>query len=207
MTSWFFSSPLFLINQATLDTLFAIVPIIYIFFVPAITMNLISREKDNGTIESLTTFPLSDTEIIVGKLLSSIALIGVGLLFTFVHLITISYLGQNVDFGGVFCGYFGLLLMGAAYSAIGIFSSTLSSNQIVAFIIALLIVSILYIIKFILFFLPSSLAEFFQFIGSDYHFSNISRGIIDSRDLIYFGSLIAIFLKLAVVMMESRKWK
>lgn len=207
ISSWFFTSPLFLINQATMDTLFGIVPIVFVFFIPAITMNLISRERDNGTIESLTTFPLTDTEIIAGKFLSSITLMGVGLLFTLIHFFTIAVLGQNVDFGAIVCGYLGLFLMGAAYSAIGIFSSTLSNNQIIAFIIALLIIFFLFILKFILFFLPGSMGELFQYISSDYHFSNLSRGIIDSRNIIYFGSLIAIFLKLAIVIMESRKWK
>ncbi len=207
ISGWFFSSPLFLINQASLDTLFNIIPIVFVFFIPAITMNLISREKDNGTIESLTTFPLSDIEIIAGKFLASVALILIGLTFTLVHFLTISLLGQNVDYGAIFCGYLGILLMGAAYSAVGIFSSTLSNNQIIAFIIALLIIFFLFIIQFILFFLPSSMAEFFQFISTDYHFSNLARGIIDSRDIIYFGSLIAVFLKLATVIMETRKWK
>jgi len=207
ISSWFFASPIFLINQSSMTTLFSIVPIVFIFFVPAITMNLVSREKDNGTIETLTTFPLSDTEIIIGKFISSVVLMGVGLLFTLVHFLTIAILGQNVDYGSIFCGYLGLFLMGAAYSAIGIFSSTLSNNQIIAFIIALLIIFFLFIIKFILFFLPGSMGEFFQYISSDYHFSNMARGIIDTRNLIYFGSLIVIFITLATTMMESKNWK
>ena len=207
ISSWFFTSPLFLINQATMDTLFSIVPIVFVFFIPAITMNLISREKDNGTIESLTTFPLTDAEIITGKFISSVALMAIGLAFTLIHFFTIAIIGQNVDFGAILCGYIGLFLMGAAYSAIGIFASTLSNNQIIAFIIALLIVFVLFILQFILFFLPENLGELFQYLSSDYHFSNMARGIIDSRNLIYFGSLMAIFLKLAIVIMESRKWK
>ncbi|MCL1827207.1 MAG: ABC transporter permease subunit [Candidatus Cloacimonetes bacterium] len=207
ISSWFFASPIFLINQSTMNTLFSIVPIVYIFFIPAITMNLISREKDSGTIETLTTFPLSDKEIIIGKFISSVVLLSMGLLLTIVHFLTITILGQNVDYGSIFCGYIGLFLMGAAYSAIGIFSSTLSNNQIIAFIISLLIIFFLFIVKFILFFLPGSMGEFFQYISSDYHFSNMSRGIIDSRNLIYFGSLITVFLTLAITMMESKNWK
>ena len=206
ISSWFFTSPLFLINQATMDTLFNIVPIVFVFFIPAITMNLISREKDNGTIESLTTFPLTDAEIITGKFVSSVILMAVGLVFTLIHFFTVAIIGQNVDFGAILCGYIGLFLMGAAYSAIGIFASTLSNNQIIAFIIALLIVFVLFILQFILFFLPESMGGFFQYLSSDYHFSNMARGIIDSRNLIYFGSIMAIFLKLAIVIMESRKW-
>ena len=207
ISSWFFASPLFLINQAVMDSLFNIIPIVFVFFIPAITMNLISREKDNGTIECLTTFPLTDQEIVIGKFISSLVLIGIGLLVSMIHFLTIVILGENVDFGASICGYLGLFLMGAAYSAIGIFSSTLSSNQIIAFIIALLIIFFLFILQFILFFLPQGMGAFFQYISSDHHFSNMARGIIDSRNLIYFGSIIAVFLKLAIVVMESRKWR
>jgi ABC-2 type transport system permease protein len=170
-------------------------------------MNLISREKDNGTIEILTTFPLTDTEIIAGKFLASVMLLTIGLLFTMIHFITIAILGTNVDYGAIFCGYLGLFLMGSAYSAIGLFASALSNNQIIAFIIALLIVFILFILQFILFFLPEGMGGFFQYISSDYHFQNMGRGIIDTRNIIYFGSLIAIFLKLAVVIMDARRWR
>jgi ABC-2 type transport system permease protein len=207
ISSWFFTSPLFLINQAVMDTLFNIVPIVFVFFIPAITMNLISREKDSGTIESLATFPLTETDIVAGKYISSVMLMTIGLLFTLIHFFTIAILGQNVDYGAILCGYFGLFMMGAAYSAIGIFASTLSNNQIISFIIALLIVFFLFILQFILFFMPEGLGEFFQYISSDYHFSNMARGIIDSRNLIYFISIAAIFLKLATVVLETRKWK
>ena len=207
IAAWFFQSPLFLINQAVMDTLFNIVPMIFLFFIPAVTMGLISREKDNGTIESLTTFPLTDSEIVIGKFLSSIALMGMALLFTLIHFLTIIILGENVDVGAIICGYLGLFFLGAALCAIGIFASTLSNNQIIAFMISFLIVFFLYIIRFILFFLPSGMSEFFQYISSDFHFSNMARGLIDSRNLIYFGSIIAVFLKLAIFILESRKWK
>jgi len=207
ISGYFFTDTLFLINQAIMTALFNIVPIVFVFFIPAITMNLISREKDSGTIESLTTLPLTDQDIIIGKFISSVALMGIGLAFTLVHFLTITILGQNVDFGAIICGYLGLFLMGAAYSAIGIFASTLSNNQIIAFIIALLIVFFLFIIEIILPLLPSAMGDFFNYISSGFHFSSMSRGVIDSRNLIYFGSIITIFLKLAMVVMESRKWK
>jgi ABC-2 type transport system permease protein len=207
ISSWFFTSPFFLVNQSVMDSLFGIVPIVFVFFIPAITMNLISREKDSGTIESLTTFPLTDQEIVFGKFISSVMLLSIGLVFTLIHFLTVIILGTNVDFGGIIVGYLGLFLMGAAYSAIGIFSSTLSNNQIIAFIIALLIIFFLFILRFILFFLPTGMGEFFQYLSSDHHFSNMARGIIDSRNLVYFGSIIALFLKMAIVVMESRKWR
>ena len=207
LTGYFFQVSLFLINQATLDEIFRYIPMIYIFFVPAITMSLISKEKDNGTIETLTTFPISDTEIVIGKFLSSLVLIVIGLLFTLIHFFTIVILGENVDMGGIFCAYLGLILMGGAYSAIGVFTSTLSNNQIIAFIISFFIVFFLFIVQSLLFFLPAGMASFFQNISSVYHFQNMGRGIIDSRNIIYFASIIAIFLKLAVTILESRKWR
>lgn len=207
ISSWFFSSPLFLIGSASLRTLFNIIPIVYIFFVPAITMGLISKEKYTGTIEILTTCPISDGEIVWGKFIGSITIIFAGLAFTLVHLFTIMIIGENLDYGAILGGYLGLLMMGAAYSAIGIFASSLTDNQIIAFIIGLLIVFILFIVQSTLMFLPSSIANFFRYISSGYHFSNLMKGIIDSRDIIYFFSIILIFMKLSVVTLESRKWK
>jgi ABC-2 type transport system permease protein len=199
---------LFLINQATLNVLFAYVPWIYVFLIPAITMSLISREKDNGTIESLTTFPLSDTDIVAGKFLSAVMFMSIGLLCTMVHFVTIAIIGQNVDYGAILCGYIGLFLMGASYSAIGVFASTLSSNQIVAFIVSLLIVLFLSILNAeMLMFLPDAMRSFLHYISSHWHFSNMARGIIDTRNLIYFVSLIVIFLRLAIFVMGVRRWK
>ncbi len=207
ISGWFFTSPLFLNNQADLRSLFGIIPIVFLFFIPAITMGLISREKNSGTIELLTTFPIKDSEIVMGKFWSSLGLIVVGLLFTLVHLITIMILGKNIDYGAIFCGYLGLILLGAVYSAIGIFSSSLTNNQIVAFIISFFIVFVLFILQYSLFFLPSYIVGFFQYLSIGYHFSNISRGVIDTRNLVYFISLIVLFLRFSVVALESRKWK
>lgn len=204
---WFFASPLFLSNTSDLRSLFGIVPIIYLFFIPAVTMNLISREKNTGTLETITTFPITETQIIMGKFWASLSLISIGLLFTLIHLITIMLLGTNIDYGAIFCGYIGLILLGALYSSIGLFTSSLSNNPIVAFIISFFIVFFLFIIQFSLIFIPSFLAGFFQYISSGYHFDNISRGVIDTRNLIYFISGTALFLKLSITLLETRKWK
>jgi ABC-2 type transport system permease protein len=202
---WFFASPLFIRNQAELRSLFSIVPIIYIFFVPAITMGLIAREKNNGTIEQLTTFPLDNHSIIMGKFWASLALITVGLVFTLVHFFTIVTLGSNLDYGAIFCGYLGLILLGGVYSSIGIFTSSLTSNQIVASIIAFCIIFALYMIEFVLVFLPASLAEIMQYISTGYHFQNLARGVIDSRNVIYYLSLIVLFLRMATIALQARK--
>lgn len=204
---WFFANPLFLNNQAELRSLFGIIPMIFLFFVPAITMGLVAKEKNNGTFETLTTFPLKDSQIILGKFWASLALVGIGLLFTLVHFITIAALGSNVDFGAIICGYLGLILLGGVYSAIGIFTSSVTSNQIVSFIISFFIIFFLYLLQFSLFFVPPFLAGIFQYLSVGYHFSNFTRGVIDTRNVIYFVSAIILFLRLSVVVLESRKWK
>ena len=207
LSGWFFASPLFINNQANLRTLFGIIPLFYLFFVPAITMGLLSREKNTGTMELLATLPIKDSQIIMGKFWASVILIGVGLLLTLVHFITIVLLGTNVDFGAIFCGYIGLLFLGAVYSSIGIFASSITSNQIVSLIISFFIIFFFFIIKFFLFFVPDFMVGIFQFLSIDYHFSNIARGVIDTRNIIYFISLIVLFLKLAQTSLENRNWK
>ena len=207
LSGWFFASPLFINNQANLRTLFGIIPLLFLFFVPAITMGLISREKNTGTIELLATLPIKDSQIIMGKFWASVSLIGIGLLFTLIHFVTIVILGTNIDFGTIFCGYIGLLFLGAVYSSIGIFASSITSNQIVSLIISFFIIFFFFVIKFFLFFVPDFMVGIFQFISIDYHFSNIARGVIDTRNIIYFVSLIVLFLKLAQISLENRNWK
>ncbi|MCF7858322.1 MAG: ABC transporter permease subunit [Candidatus Cloacimonetes bacterium] len=207
LSGWFFASPLFINNQANLRSLFGIIPLLYLFFIPAITMGLISREKNSGTIELLATLPIKDEQIIMGKFWASLLLIGIGLLFTLIHLITIVILGTNVDYGSLFCGYLGLLLLGAVYSSIGIFASSISSNQIVSLIISFFIILFFFVIKYFLIFVPDFLVGLFQYISIDYHLSNITRGVIDTRNIIYFISLTLLFLKLAQTALENRNWK
>jgi ABC-2 type transport system permease protein len=205
ITGWFFSTNLFLVNQATLRAAFGIIPIIFIFFVPAITMRLISEEKKSGTIELLVTMPIKDYEIIIGKFLSALSLVAIALLFTFTYVLTIALLG-NADAGPIIGGYLGLLLMSGAYLALGLFASSLTQNQIVAFIIAIAIIFVLFMLDKILFFVPAGLATIFEYLSIDYHFNNIARGVIDSRDVIYYLSLIALGLTLASHMITRRKW-
>lgn len=207
LSGWFFTSPLFINNQANLSSLFNIIPILFLFFVPAITMSTIAKEKNSGTIEIITTLPLRDSEIIMGKFWASLGLVVVGLLFTLVHFITIVILGSNIDFGAIATGYFGMILLSAVYVSIGIFASSLTSNQIVAFIISFFICFFFFILDYSLMFIPSSLVGIFQFLSVNYHLSNITKGVIDTRNLIYFLSLTIFFLRLSILIMESRKWK
>lgn len=206
ITGWFFSNTLFLRNQANMRILFDLIPIFFIPFIPAITMGFISKEKNSGTIELLTTFPINSKDIVIGKFLTSLALIAITLSFTVINLITIALLG-NVDFGPVIGGYIGLLFLGAAYSAIGVFGSSLTDNQIASFIISLGIIFFLFMLDKVTMFVPDFLAGIFNYLSIDYHFNNITKGVIDTRDIIYFLSIIVLFLTLTTHIVESRKWK
>ncbi|OQY37441.1 MAG: hypothetical protein B6226_05155 [Candidatus Cloacimonetes bacterium 4572_65] len=205
ITGWFFSNPLFLINQSDVRTLFSIIPIIYLIFIPAITMGLVSKENNSGTIELLSTMPVKSSDIVIGKFVAGLGLIKIGLLLTIIHPITIMLIGTNVDVGSIVTGYIGLLLLAAAYTAIGVFASCLTKNQIIAFIISFVIVFFFYILDYALIFTPPALTGMFQYISVNYHLSNISRGVIDSRNLIYFGSIIFIFLKFAATTLDLKK--
>jgi len=202
---WFHTSNLFLANVATLRLMFELVPLVFLFVVPAITMKLISEEKKSGTIELLTTKPLHDSEIVLGKFLAAWALIGVALLLTLVYYLTITSIG-TIDNGPVIGGYFGLLLTAGVYVAIGLFASSLTENQVIAFIVGFVFVFALFMLDKILIYLPASLAGSIEFLGIDYHFSNMARGVIDSRDLIYFMSLLGFMLYLTVLSLGRRRW-
>jgi len=202
---WFFTSNLFLANVASLRIVFELVPLIYLFFVPAVTMRLLAEEKKSGTLELLTTKPVRDIEIVLGKFFAAWTLLAAALAPTLLYLITVMSLGK-VDIGPVICGYVGLLLMGGVYISIGLLASSLTENQIIAFILSFLIVFVLFMLDKILMYVPDAFASTFEFLSMDFHFSNIVRGVLDSRNLIYFGSLLGFSLFLATVSLERRKW-
>jgi ABC-2 type transport system permease protein len=204
VSGYFFTSNLFLMNQASLRTLFGIIPLLFVFFIPAISMRLIAEEKKSGTIELLFTYPIKDSEIVLGKYLAALGLIVVLLAFTIFYAISVSTLG-DMDGGQVVAGYVGLLLIGAAYLAIGIFASSITENQIVAFIVALAISFFFFILDKILFFVPAKLASILEYLAIEYHFQNIARGVIDSRNLLYYFSMIFVGLMLASHALSRRK--
>lgn len=204
IAGYFFMSNLFLINQANLRTLFGIVPLLFVFFIPAISMRLLAEEKKSGTIELLFTYPIRDCEIVVGKYLAALGLISTLLLFTLIYAIAVSTLG-DLDAGQAFSGYVGLFLLGAAYLAIGVLASSITENQIVAFIVALAISFFFFILDKILFFVPAALANILEYMAIEYHFQNIARGVIDTRNLIYYGSMIFVGLLLASHALSRRK--
>ncbi|MDP2983555.1 MAG: ABC transporter permease [Candidatus Latescibacter sp.] len=205
LTGWFFTSELFLANDSSLRSVFSIIPFIFIFFAPAITMRLLSEERKSGTIELLVTMPLTDLEIVLGKYLAGLGLLVVALFFTLPYALTIIVLGRP-DMGMLVTGYLGLLLMGASYISVGVFASTISKNQVVSFIIAFMIIFILFLLNKFLPVMPSYLVPLLQYLSIDYHFTNVSRGVIDTRDIVYYLSLIVFMLSLAKLSLESRKW-
>ncbi|MCK5418107.1 MAG: ABC transporter permease subunit, partial [Desulfobacterales bacterium] len=178
----------FLFNQANLRTFYTLLPVVFAFVIPAITMRLISEELNIGSDEILLTMPVTYGDVILGKFLASVALIMAMLIPTLAYPLTVSFMGQ-LDWGPVVGGYVGAVFLGAAFSAVGLFASALTRNQIIAFIIGLAICFTLTLIDKMLFFLPQSLLGVFSYLGADVHFQNIAKGIIDSRDILYFISV------------------
>ncbi len=196
--TWFSGNNLFYIGQATMMPVFIIINWTQFFFIPTLTMRAIAEEKRNGTIELMLTKPIKTSELLSGKFLSNLIITMIALLLTIPYYITISMLGV-VDHGAVFLGYLGLICMNACYISIGIFSSALSRTAITAFFISFGIGLCFQL----LFGMLSEqigngfMATFFSYLSMEEHFDTLSRGIFDSRDMIYFCSISAIFLTLA----------
>jgi ABC-2 type transport system permease protein len=206
IAGWQFSTTMFINNTADLRTLFGITKFILLFFIPAVSMRLFSEEKRGGTIEILMTLPVNDWKLVLGKYIAAYLLILITILLTGIHYITITAIG-NPDFGASVGGYIGLALVVGVYLSIGIFTSSLTQNQIVAFIMAFVIIFIFFILDKIVFFMPGFLANLLEFLSFDFHYNNIARGVLDTRNLIYYFSMIFLFLFLTVQVLESRKWK
>ena len=203
---YFFTSTFFLYNQSDLRSLFSVVPMVYLIFVPAISMGLIARENNIGTMETIATLPIKTYEFVLGKYFAAVVLILLGLLATIIHFITLVKFGIKIDYGALFTGYIGLALVGSMYASIGIFASSITDNQVVAFIIGVFIVLVFFLMGFFLPLVPTNFAGIVQYISVDYHYSNISRGVIDSRNIVYFLSVIGFFLIMTVQSLESRRW-
>ncbi len=206
IAGWQFSTALFLSNTADLRSLFNMQRFILLFFIPALSMRLISEEKRLGTIELLMTLPIKDWQLVLGKFLAAYLLVAITIFLTLIHYITISILGEP-DLGAAVGGYLGIILIVGVYLSIGIFTSSLTQNQIVAFIVAFVIIFTLFILRSVIVFFPGFIASILEYLSIDYHFDNIARGVIDSRDLIYYFSMMFLFLFLTVQSLESRKWK
>lgn len=204
VTGWFFFSTFFAYNQASLRNFFNLLPYILSFVVPAITMKLFSEELNIGTYEILLTMPVTFMDVIIGKFTASLMLIAAMLVPTLSYPLFISVLG-DMDWGPVLGGYIGSILLGAAYSAIGLFSSSLTRNQIIAFIIGVALCFGMALLDQMLFFLPGVIVGFFQYISADYHFQNISKGVIDTRDILYFLSVSFAGLYASQLVMQGKR--
>ncbi|MFH0818619.1 MAG: ABC transporter permease subunit [Patescibacteria group bacterium] len=204
--NWLFWQDFFLSQQANPRYYFALLPWIFLFITPALTMRLWAEEKKNGTIETLLTFPIRDIEAVLAKFFSSLAFLAIVLVLSISIPITISSLG-NMDWGAVLGGYLGALFIGALYLAMGLFISSLTKNQIIAFLITVVCSFILFMLStpYILQAFPWA-ASLLSIIGSSSHFSNLARGVIDTRDVFYFLTVISLFIYLNKQVLASRNW-
>ncbi|MCB0508309.1 MAG: gliding motility-associated ABC transporter permease subunit GldF [Bacteroidetes bacterium] len=199
-------------NYATLDTFFTLAPWILIFLIPAITMRSFADEKQSGTIEFLMTKPITDLQIVLGKYIAALLLWTFTFLPTLIYFICIKKLSLDaapIDSGAAYGSYIGLYFLGAVFVAIGIFSSSISNNQIVAFLLGVFLCYLMYDAFFrfsTLSIFQGQLDYYIQAIGLNAHYDSISRGVVDTRDIVYFLSVIALFIIGTRTALESRKW-
>jgi ABC-2 type transport system permease protein len=206
ITGYLFFTQLFLEKQAELRQLFGLTPFLFMFVVPAVTMRLLADEKASGTLELLSTMPVRDWEVVVGKFLAALALVATAIGLTLVFAFSVRLLGP-LDRGPAIGGYLGLLLMGGAFVSIGVMCSAFTRNSIVAFIGAFGVSFALYLFGKLTQFMPEALQPLISFLSIDGHFENIGRGVVDSRDVIYYLSIIGTCLLLATTSLESRRWR
>ena len=206
LAGYLFWNTVFIENQAEMRGYFGLTPMLFTFIIPAMTMRLIAEEKGSGTLELLITMPVRDWEVVLGKFLAALGLLAVLLALTLVYAFTLSTIGP-IDKGPTYGGYFGLLLMGAAYVGIGVMASALTRNQIVAFILAFGICFALYLFGRVVQIVPPALQPIVAFLSIDSHFESVSRGVIDTRDVLYYLSVVAVSLVVATLALDSRRWK
>lgn len=205
------STNIFEYGFASMESLFIHAPIVFLFLIPAITMRFFADEHKSGTIEVLMTKPLTDLQVVLAKYFAALTLVIISLIPTLIYFFSVYQLGLpkgNIDTGEMWGSYIGLVFLAASFVAIGVFSSSLTNNQIISFILATVLSGFLYfgfelIYSFDLF---SSMDLFIKALGINEHYTSMSRGVIDTRDMIYFLTLIALFIFLTKISLESRKW-
>ncbi len=197
---------------ATLSPLFDTAPMIFLFLIPAISMRAFAEEQQTGTLELLATKPVSELQIILAKFFADWSLVVFALLPSLLYYYTEYQLGDpkgNLDSGAIWGSYIGLLLLSAVFIAIGLFASSLTKNQIIAFLLAVFLCFLMHWGFYFFSKLPIFVGrgdDLVQMLGVDYHYTSISKGVIDSRDLLYYFSVTALFLSLTRLSLESRKW-
>jgi ABC-2 type transport system permease protein len=204
VTGWLFFSTFFVFNQADMRNFFNLLPMTFAFVVPAITMRLFSEELNTGSYETLLTLPVTFRDIIIGKFLAGVVFVSAILVPTLAYPLFIAMMGE-LDWGPVIGGYAGAIMMGAAFTAIGLFASALTRNQIIAFIMGAVICFALTTMDRMLFFFPAPVLNVVNYLGASSHFQNVAKGIIDSRDILYFLSLVFLGLYAAHLAMQEKK--
>jgi len=189
---------------ATMRPVFFWSSIFMLLLTPAVTMRLFAEEHRTGSIELLVTLPVSESAIVLGKFLAAFTLVSVAIVLTLTYPLTLAML-SNIDMGPVFGGYIGLFALGAAFTAIGTAASVGTRNQIIAFLVALGISTLPFASGFALSQVPAGLLPMVQFLSFETHFNNLSRGVIDSRDLLFYASIVGLFLHIAVFGLERRR--
>lgn len=205
---FFFINDFFRAGQATMREYFMTLPWIFLFFVPAVTMRLWAEERKTGTLEMLLTMPLREAEVVLGKFLASLSFLTITLAFSVTVPITIGILGRP-DWGVIAASYAGALFLGAAYLAVGLWISSLTESQVVAFIVSVAVIFVLLVAGVAPQYLGSVgwFASFAGYLSLLSHFQNILRGVLDSRDVVYYVAVVAFFLYLNVKNIEARKWR
>ncbi len=206
VTGWLFVSPLFLLNQSTLDTFVRPLPLIFTFLVPALTMRAFSEEFKAGTMEYLATLPIEDHEIVLGKYLSAIGLLGFLMAFTLVFPLVLCVIGRP-DVGQIVGAYVSILGLASFFAAIGIWASAFTQNQVVAFIIGFFVCFIFFLLGHVADFLPGMLANFVRSLSVETHFDALARGVLDTRDLLYWVTGTLFFLLWSLAVVQTRKWR
>ena len=199
------------VGTASMTVLFNVAPYVFIFLVSAVTMRSFSEEKRLGTLETLSTRPVSDLGVILGKYFANVTLVLFALIPTLVYYYSIYQLGEpqgNIDTGAMWGSYFGLLMLGAAYTAMGLFASVLTENQIISLILSMVFCIFFYVIIAWIGDIKAfdAIGKSLDWFGLDFHYRSLSRGVLDTRDLVYFFSFSALFIWLTKLVYESRKW-
>lgn len=206
LLGFFFWQTFFLQERASIRDLFQILPLTLIFAAPALTMGLVADEKHNGTLEVLMTMPVSDAQVIVGKYLGVLGLYVLLLVLTLPYPLSVAALGP-LDWGQTFAGYLGAFFLGATMLAMGLCASSFTDNQLVAFFVALSVnVVLVFLLRYFLPLMPTSAASVLEWISLSYHMDSMARGVIDSRDVIFFLSVTIFCLMFAFRALESRRW-
>jgi ABC-2 type transport system permease protein len=206
LAGYLFFGSLFIERQAEMRSYFNLMPLLLSFIVPAMAMRLIAEEKGSGSLEMLITMPVRDWQVVLGKFLGGMTLLATLVGLTLFYAVTVMLVGP-LDRGPAIGGYLGILLMGGSYMAIGVMASTFTRNQIVAFIIGFAISFALFLFYRLVQFMPEALRPLLAYLSVESHFEAISRGVIDSRDVVYYLSVMVVSLVIATVSLESRKWK